>query len=319
MTKRRSPLLLLLVLLLPLAACTPTQKTETKDDATQNIVATTYPIYLFLSELTKDAEGITVTPLINQAVSCLHDYTLSVKDMKTLEKASSIFLNGAGLDDFILPAVAQAGDASKNVFVFSMDKLSPLPLTENVHAQEDAHTEQGDAQQLQDPHFWMDPTRAACMVEQLAAELARLDPAQAAHYHSRGEEIVASLHAAGERLGEKLAALSGRQLITFHGGFSYFAEAFDLDLVLAIEEEEGQEASAQLIQTALQYIDEYSLPAIFTEEFSADATAKAIAREADIALASLSLIMSGSVENVGLATYLEALERNVDVILGAYT
>lgn len=41
-----------------------------------------------------------------------------------------------------------------------------------------------------------------------------------------------------------LESLSCRELITFHDGFSYFADAFDLTILRAMEEEAGSEASA---------------------------------------------------------------------------
>ena len=42
-----------------------------------------------------------------------------------------------------------------------------------------------------------------------------------------------------------LESLSCRELITFHDGFSYFADAFDLTILRAMEEEAGSEASAR--------------------------------------------------------------------------
>ena len=83
------------VLALALTACVPAGQTAAQDDGTTHLVATTYPVYLFTSELVKGAEGITVDLMIDQPISCLHDYTLSVKDMKTLERADLIILNGA--------------------------------------------------------------------------------------------------------------------------------------------------------------------------------------------------------------------------------
>ncbi len=41
-----------------------------------------------------------------------------------------------------------------------------------------------------------------------------------------------------------LSGLKCRELVTFHDGFSYFAQAFDLTILEAVEEESGSEASA---------------------------------------------------------------------------
>lgn len=300
MMKRLFPLFLSLLLL---SACTsPQSREEAQEDTSLSLVTTTYPVYLFLSEVTRGAEGVHVTPLINQSVSCLHDYTLTVNEMKILENADKVFLNGGSLDLFVEETIQKS-----NPQVQTLDCGTALDVW------------QQDGRDTPDPHYWMDPTRATAMLETIAADLVETDPQNAELYQRNATAAAERLRAAYETLKEKLAPLSTRQIITFHDGFAYFAKSFDLDLVLAVEEEEGQEASAQVIATALDLIDEYSLSAIFTEEFSADATAQAIAREAGIEVHKLSLIMSGETENVGIDQYIQAMERNIDTILEAYT
>jgi len=313
MIKRLAPLLLLLFLLL--GACTgPSPNPTQPQDESLSLVATTYPIYLFLSEVTRGADGVTVSPLINQSVSCLHNYTLSVKDMKVIEGADILFLNGAGLDDFVLDATHSNPDLS---IVDCSTGLNLLPAYEEAHepaqeAEEPDH-DKGDW----DPHYWMDPQRASTMVTNLSEQLSKLDPKHADLYASNAASAAETIRADYARLQKKLASLDCRKLITFHDGFAYFAEAFDLQILLAVEEEEGQEASAQVISKALSLIQTNQLPAIFTEEYSSDATAKAIAREAGVSVDPLSLIMSGPLEEPGVKSYLAAMEQNVSTVLGA--
>ena len=75
-----------------------------------------------------------------------------------------------------------------------------------------------------------------------------------------------------------LADLPCRELITFHDGFSYFADAFDLTILRAIEEEAGEQASAREVADIVTEIQTHQLPAIFTEVNGADATAQIIHR-----------------------------------------
>lgn len=295
---------LLLLPLLFLSACAP-KETNTQDKAL-SLVASTYPIYLFLSELTHDVPGLVVTPLINQNVSCLHDYTLTVSDMKTLEGADALFVNGAGLDAFALTAVhpsAQILDCSVG--------LDPIHLSG-----EEAGHDHSSGTDI-DPHYWLDPERAAQMLLHMSTGLEALDPANATLYHERSTTAAATLRREGARMREELADLQMRSIISFHDGFSYFAQAFDLEILISVEEEEGQTASAQLIASILSLLEEKQIPAIFTEEYSADMTAKAIAREADIEIYPLSLLMSGETDNAGIDRYLADLQANVDTILEA--
>ena len=82
-----------------LSACTPAA--EPGDDGTLHILATTYPVYLFTTAVTEGAEDVEVSLLVNQPTSCLHDYTLTVSDMRAIEKADVLVMNGAGLEDFM--------------------------------------------------------------------------------------------------------------------------------------------------------------------------------------------------------------------------
>lgn len=313
MFKKLAPLLLILLLLL--GACTgPSSNATQPQDESLSLVATTYPIYLFLSEVTRGADGITVTPLINQSVSCLHNYTLSVQDMKVMEGADILFLNGAGLDDFVLDATHSNPDLA---IVDCSTGLSLLPSYEEEHEHAEELQDADHDDDDWDPHYWMDPQRASTMISYLSQQLSKLDPKHADLYTSNAASAVETIGADYARLQKQLASLDCRKLITFHDGFAYFAEAFDLQILLAVEEEEGQEASAQVIAKALSLIRTNQLPAIFTEEFSSDATAKAIAREAGVSVDALTLIMSGPLEEPGVKSYLAAMEQNVSTVLEA--
>ena len=71
---RRTCLLFLGGLFLLLSACAPNPSDGTEDSRTQ-IVATTYPVYLFACEVTRGVPDCTVTLMIDQPIGCLHDYT----------------------------------------------------------------------------------------------------------------------------------------------------------------------------------------------------------------------------------------------------
>ena len=70
---------LLLAGLLALPGCG--QSSPGEEDSLR-LLCSTYPVYLFTTALTQEMEGVEVTLLINSQTSCLHDYTLTVNDMK---------------------------------------------------------------------------------------------------------------------------------------------------------------------------------------------------------------------------------------------
>lgn len=301
-------LALVSILALLCAGCSDAPK---QDDDTLHILATTYPVYLFTTAVTEGVEDIEVTRLINEEVSCLHDYTLTVNDMKAIERADVIVMNGAGFEDFMSDALAQT-DATV------IDCSEGIELLESCH-DHDGHDHEGH-DHAHDPHFWLDPDCAAQMVETIATELTVLDAHNTERYSTNLETCLSSLHAAricAHVTGHSSmrSVLTHTDLITFHDGFQYFAAAFDLELLKSIEEEEGSEASAAEIKEIVALIEQYDIPAIFTEKNGSDATAQAIARETGVAVYPLNMIMSG--EGSGIQPYIDAMNANLQTIAEA--
>ena len=87
------------------------------------------------------------------------------------------------------------------------------------------------------------------------------------------------------------------------------------ELTKAIEEEEGSEASAAEIKEIVALIEEYDIPAIFTEVNGSDATAQAISRETGCEVYQLDMIMSG--DGTGIQPDVDAMEKNIDTIVEA--
>ena len=56
--------------------------------APAQIAATTLPVYEFTSRLCRGTD-ITVTRLVTEEVSCLHDYSLNVRQVKAAEAAET--------------------------------------------------------------------------------------------------------------------------------------------------------------------------------------------------------------------------------------
>lgn len=267
---------LALALLLVLTGCAAGYT----DDGATHILCTTYPVYLFTTAVTQETEGLEVELLVNQQTSCLHDYTLTVEDMKAIDRADIIVMNGAGLEEFMTDALTQ-----KNAPVIDCSAgidLLPVP----GHEGHDHETEC-------DPHIWMDPERATQMLSNIALGLGLEAPSFPPAFSA-------------ERDGRLLP------LITFHDGFQYFAESFGLELLRSIEEEEGSEASAKELEEIIDLVKDNHIPAIFVEKNGSRRSADVIARETGCNVYELDLIMSG--DGTGLGPYIRAMEQNLAAI-----
>ena len=278
MKKMKCFALLLAVLLL--AGCGANGNTGEKT----GVAATTGPVAQFAAAIV-DGTGLTVTQVIADSVSCLHDYSLSVGQMETIERSRVVLVSGAGLEDFMEDALAAAEQI--------VDCAQGIELQQN---------DEGD-----DPHIWLDPDRAAQMAENICAGLSDVYPEHQAIFQANLEGLLqrfSDLKAYGEA---ELADVSCRELITFHDGFGYLASAFDLEILRAIEEESGSEASAAELTEIVDLVQTHSLPAIFTEANGSTAAASVIQGETGVPYFSLDMAIGGS-------DYFEAMTHNIDTL-----
>ena len=311
--KKRICITVLLALLLSLAGCGASPAASSSgEEGGLTVLASTYPVYLLASAVADGVEGVTVERLNTGAVSCLHDYTLSVGDMKRIEGADLVAINGVGLEDFMADALS----AARGAVIDCSEGVELLELPGHDHR--DGDEAEGEHY---DPHIWMDPANAVVMAENICRGLSQADPDHAQDYSNNLIGVIALLNAWEGALKDMLLEAEGQGvelpgLITFHDGFQYFAAAFDLPLLAAIEEEEGSEASAQVINETVSLVKEHGIPVIFTEVNGSDATAQAIARETGCAVSQLTMLMDGP-DGV-LSNYLDGLSANMTAIVNGF-
>ena len=290
MKKLFLPIPLLLSLLLLLTGCA-------KAPEPVDVAATTLPVYEFTQALCQGTE-LRVGRLVTESVSCLHDYSLNVNQVRLAEQAQVLVLSGAGLEDFMedLLAGKTAIDASQGIAL--------------LEGEEHDHEEQGEHDghhHESDPHIWLSPENAKIMAQNICQGLTRQYPQWEPVFTDNLQSLLTRLDAL-EQYGQKtLKTLSCRELITFHDGFSYFAQAFDLHILAALEEESGSEASAKELISLIRLARSHSLPAVFVEKNGSASAADILCRETGAKKATLDMAMAGD-------SYFDAMYHNIDTI-----
>ena len=263
------------------------------------IAATTLPVWDFTSRLCQDTP-LAVTRLVTEQVSCLHDYSLNVRQVKAAEAAQVVVISGAGLEDFL-------DDLLLDVPTIDASQGISLLHSEEGHEEEEHHHEEDGHHHEEDPHIWLSPENAQVMAKNICEGLSRQYPDYEDTFRANLEDLLSQLEALQSYGEEQLSGLQCRELIPFHDGFSYFAQAFHLTILESVEEESGSEASAKDLIHLTELVWDHNLPAIFTEVSGSDSAAQVIARETGCKVYALDMAMSGD-------SYFEAMYHNINTI-----
>ena len=284
---KRFLLSILAIFLIILSGCTQA--------APAQVAATTLPVYEFTARLCQGTP-ITVTRLVTEEVSCLHDYSLNVRQVKASEAAQVIVISGAGLEEFMHDLIAD-----REV----VDASSGIELLCEGHSH--AHEEEEGHHHEQDPHIWLNAANAQIMAENICKGLQETYPSYKDIFADNLSNLQQDLKALDNYANQTLEKLRCRELITFHDGFAYLADAYDLTILEAIEEESGREASAKELIHLIEEVEHHNLPAIFTEKSGSVSASGIIARETGCKSFTLDMAMSGD-------SYFGAMYHNIDTI-----
>ena len=263
---------------------------------TADIAATTLPVYEFTQAICQGTD-LTVGRLITESVSCLHDYSLNVNQVRQVESAELIVLSGAGLEEFMEDILTGKP---------SVDASQGIALLEGEE-HEEGHNHEAGHHHEHDPHIWLSPANARIMAANICQGLTVQYPQWEPAFSANLETLLTKLDALERSGQDALSQLSCRELITFHDGFAYFAQAFDLDILAAVEEESGSEASAKELIGLITLTREHQLPAIFVEQNGSTSAADILCRETGAKEYVLDMAMAGD-------SYFEAMYRNIDTV-----
>ena len=259
------------------------------------IVTSFYPMYIATINITKDIPGVKVITMTKPQTGCLHDYQLVPEDMQKLEKANAFVVNGAGMEVFLDKAVKQQPklkivDASKNI-----------PLLKDENGEEN-------------PHVWVSVSNAIIQVNNIAEQLAALDPVNAEKYKNNAGVYTKKLEALRTDMHSSLDNVKTKDIITFHEAFPYFAKEFNLNIVDVIEREPGTEPSPKELEETIDKVKELKVKALFAEPQYPAKAAEVIAKETGAKVYTLDPAVTGESKADAYDDYINTMKKNLDVL-----
>lgn len=110
------------------------------------------------------------------------------------------------------------------------------PEGDAAHGPDDGHDHAHDGHSHDgiDPHAWLDPENGKAWTRAIAAELAKIDPDNAAAYAANADAAVAEIDAAEAETKSALAPISNLRFVAFHDAYQYFENRFGVHAAGAV-------------------------------------------------------------------------------------
>ena len=322
-----------------------------------NVVVTTTQLADFAAEVGGD--DIELTGMLAPGSSA-HHFDPTPADLLSLGRADVLIVNGAGLDEFIDSAIDASGfsgtvvDASAGLDLDTARAITAETLGgqdhEGEHEYIDTHghahgeeaatepqAESGEAGETSEeghdhdhdhgdlnPHLWTSPRFAQGMVQQIADELAKIDPEHGDGYYERAGAYNAKLVTLDEWVAAQFDRVPAedRVLVTGHDSLRYYLHDYGIAYAgsLLPSFEDNAEPSAAEIDSLIAAIKSSGVKAIFVESSLSPKLAQTVAQEAGVAVIDADSLYVDSLgrDGSGAETYISATLHNTKVILEAW-
>lgn len=254
-------LLILVVLACSMGGC---RRGVQHKGAELKILTSFLPMYIFTANIVNGVEGVEVDVLLPPEGAGPHGYHLTPGDMKKIEEADVIVLNGLGLEAFLENKLKNINPKIK--IIVASEGITPLP---DSFAAKEAHEgeghEVGHEHGVWNPHVWVDPWLAAEEVKTIAAKLGEIDKKNSHRYFQNSEEYRKKLFKLSEDMKKASLEFINGKIVTVHNAFEYMAKEMGLSVVAVLRVESTAEPSPAELAEIEEIIKREQPAAIFTE------------------------------------------------------
>lgn len=247
-----------------------------------------------------------------------HGFNPTPQDIAKTAAADAVFINGLALEAFLEDILANASD-NMNIVDLS-EQVETIALEEGADDDEEAHEEKEDTHGEFDPHVWWYPLNVAAWADQIAAELARLDPEHAEVYEANAAAYRQELIALDNWINEQVDQIpaSQRTLVTDHDSLGYFVHYYDFELVGTVFPglSTQSEPSAQELAQLTEAVQAFGVPAVFVGTTVSRKLAEQVAQETGVTIVSIYTDSLSGADGPA-DTYLTFMRWNVEAMVTA--
>ncbi len=287
-------------LLLGLSACGSGQ--EPAEAGTVTVVTSFYPLEHAATKVGGD--HVSVANLTRPGAEP-HDLELSPQQVLEVSRADALVYL-AEFQPAVDDVATEAGDAA-----FDVSPAARLDLQPDDHDEAGGH--EGHDHGARDPHFWLDPTRYADVVDALAEHLAEVDPEHASDYRANAEDFTDDLADLDRDLSRGLASCAEQDLVTGHSAFAYFADRYGFHQRSVSGLTPDSEPSPAALADLIAHIKKEKVSTVYAETLVPRNLADTIARDSGAEVAVLDPIEGLTKESEG-SDYIEVMRSNLATV-----
>jgi zinc/manganese transport system substrate-binding protein len=229
--------------------------------------------------------------------------------MVKTSKAQVYLKVGLGLDQWADGII----DGSRNQHLLVVDCSADVPVLEKPTGAVNASM--GDVHPNGNPHYWLDPRNSEIVARTIAEALARVDPAHAGDYRARADTFAKQAEdawAAGKATADKLPV---KAMITYHRSWSYFGNAFGIEIAGQAEPIPGIPPTGRHLAELVEIITTRKIPLFLQEPYFSSDAGHFLAREGGLRV----VVVSPSCDSPEAGSYLAHFQSVLKALSGAET
>ncbi len=262
--------------------------------------------FTVLADIARNVAGDHLTvESITKAGAEIHGYEPTPGDIKKASKADLILDNGLNLEAWFTQFLSDV----KVDHVVVSEGVTPIDIGEDAYRGKP------------NPHAWMSPLNVQTYVDNMVRAFGELAPEHAADFRANGEKYKTELGAVQTELVNKLSGLPANQraLVTCEGAFSYLARDAGLTekYIWAVNAE--QQATPQQIASAIDFVKQNQVPAVFCESTVSDAPMQRVVEASGSTFGGVLYVDSLSEADGPVPTYLDLIRHDAKTIGAALT
>ncbi|MCK1332603.1 zinc ABC transporter substrate-binding protein [Bradyrhizobium sp. CW9] len=167
-----------------------------------------------------------------------------------------------------------------------------------------------------DQHAWLDPKNGVIYVRNIAAALAKSDPANAADYRARADAYIKELQALDAWAKAEIAALPAakRRVLASHDSLQYLAKAYGITLLSINGWTNNSEPSAAELARLTRQIQQEGIHALFLDSITDPRAMQQVAKETGASIGGTLYGDALSKPGEEADTYLKMLRHDVTAL-----